>query len=90
MSPDWNPAFVFGVAVTVAAIVGSWMWPRPKRPKRPTNFADFALIFVVISIIVWPPWLAWRFGWVSMWEAVGIAVGLYVVALIVLKAIRRQ
>ena len=71
MSPEiggWNPAFVFGVAVTVAAIVGGWMWNRAKRPTTnfKANFArDFARDFVVTGIIIWVPWLAWRFGWVS-------------------------
>jgi hypothetical protein len=94
MSPEiggWNPALVFGVAVTAAVVVICWMWPRPKRPKRPTNFArDFALTFVVMGIIIWVPVLAWRFGWVSSGGAVVIAIGIAVVTLIVVKAIRRQ
>jgi hypothetical protein len=102
MSPEiggWNPAFVFGVAVTAAVVVIGWMWGRP-RPKWPTNFArdfkanfaSFARDFVVGGIIVWVPWLAWRFGWVSPGAAVVIAIGIAVVALIVtrvVKAIRR-
>ena len=99
MSPEiggWNPAFVFGVAVTVAAIVGGWMWNRAKRPTTnfKANFArDFARDFVVTGITIWVPWLAWRFGWVSSGAAVVIAIGIAVVAPIaigVVKVIRRR
>jgi hypothetical protein len=91
----WNPAFVFGAAVTVAALVGlGWMWNRPrKRAKRPTTPRDFARDFVIMGIIIWVPWLAWRFGWVSSGAAVVIAIGIAAVTLIaipVVKAIRRR
>jgi hypothetical protein len=54
--------------------------------------ANLARDFVVTGIIVWVPWLAWRFGWVSPRAAVVIAIGIAVVVLIVarvVKAIRR-
>jgi hypothetical protein len=98
MSPEiggWNPAFVFGVAVTAAVVVICWMLPRPKRSTNfKANFkANFATSFVVMGIIIWVPVLAWRFGWVSSWTAVVIAIGIAVVTLIVIgvaKASRRR
>jgi len=63
--PAWNPALVFGAAVTAAAVVIGWMWTGlPKRPMFRKNFAhDFVICFVIVGIVVWGPWLAWRFEW---------------------------
>ena len=92
MSPEtggWNPAFVFGVAVTAAVVVIGWMF----KANFARDFkANFVHDFVVGGVIV-VPWLAWRFGWVSPRAAVVIAIGIAVVALIValvVKAVRRR
>ena len=85
----WNPAFVFGVAATAAVVVIGWMF----KPNFARDFkANFARDFVVGGIIVWVPWLAWRFGWVSPRAAVVIGIGIAVAALIasgIVKAVRR-
>ena len=88
MSPEtggWNPAFVFGVAVTAAVVVIGWMF----KANFARDFkANFVRDFVVGGIIVWVPWLAWRFGWVSPRAAVVIAIGIAVVALIVARVVK--
>jgi len=85
----WNPAFVFGVAATAAVVVIGWMF----KPNFARDFkANFARDFVIGGIIVWVPWLAWRFGWVSPRAAVVIGIGIAVAALIasgIVKAVRR-
>jgi hypothetical protein len=57
MSPEiggWNPALVFGVAVTAAVVVIGWMWTgRPKRPMFGNFARDFVINFVIVGIIVW-------------------------------------
>ena len=60
----WNPALVFGVAVTAAVVVIGWMWTG--RPKRPM-FGNFARDFVINFVIVASSWgavacLALRLG----------------------------
>ena len=96
MSPEiggWNPALVFGVAVTAAVVVIGWMWTgRPKRPMFGNFARDFVINFVIVGNIVWGPWLAWRFGWASPGTAVVIGIGIAVAALIasgIVKAVRR-
>jgi hypothetical protein len=95
MSPEiggWNPAFVFGVAVLAAVVVIGWMWTgswRRMMADFKANWTNFARDFVVGGIIVWVPWLAWRFGWVSSRAAVVIGLVL-LIGLGVVNAIRRR
>ena len=84
MSPEiggWNPAFVFGVAVTVAAIVGGWMWNRAKRLTTLRRTSPFPRLCRRGHHHMGPvACLALRLG--EPGAAVVIAIGIAVVALI--------